>query len=64
MAAAVRSMRPIGQGQDPTGIVPGDPPMDCLTGNPEVLGDLGNLPAVLKNGHDCLVALIHDADLH
>jgi hypothetical protein len=38
--------------------------MDRLTSDPEVLGDLANLPAVLNDGHDRLIALIHDADLH
>jgi hypothetical protein len=57
-------MRPIGQGQDTAGLVPCEPPMDRLPSDSEVLDDLGNLPAVLNDGHDCLVALIHDADLH
>ena len=64
VAAAVRSMRPIGQGQHTAVVVPGDPPVNRLTRNTEMFGNLRDLPAILEDRHDCLIALIHDTDLH
>jgi hypothetical protein len=41
-----------------------DPTMDGLACDAHVLGDFGDLPPVLKDRHDRLIALIHDTNLH
>jgi hypothetical protein len=38
--------------------------VDGLARHSQAICDLGDLPAVLDHGHDCPIALFHDADLH
>jgi hypothetical protein len=64
MTAALRSVRAIREAKDTVGLVASYPPVDRLSRDTEMLGDLGDLPAVLQDRHDCLIALIHDTDLH
>jgi hypothetical protein len=47
-----------------TGFVARYPSVDGLTSHAETLRDFGHLPAVLDDGHDRLIALLHDAQLH
>jgi hypothetical protein len=60
----LRSMRAIGQRRQATCFVAGDPVVDALSGDTQVLGYFGDLPAVLNDGHDRLMALLHDAEFH
>ena len=64
MGTALRSMRSVGERGEAAVLVTGDPVVDALAGNPETLGDLGDLPAILDHGHDRLITLLHDAELH
>lgn len=57
-------MRSNRQRQHAASVVSRDPPMDRVTRDAEMLSDLRDLPAILEDRHDCLIALIHDTDLH
>jgi hypothetical protein len=57
-------MRSVGESGEAAGLVAGDPVVDALASDPQAFGDLSDLPAVLDHGHDCLIALLHDAQLH
>jgi hypothetical protein len=47
VAATLSPVRAIGETENPTGLVAGDPAVDRLTSDAEMVGDLGNLPAIL-----------------
>jgi hypothetical protein len=64
LGAALRLVRPISERRQATRFIPGDPIVHALASDPESLRDLGDLPAVLHHGHDRLIALLHDAELH
>jgi hypothetical protein len=55
---------PIDQRPDPVAAISPDPGMHALAGHPITLGHLGHRDPGLENLHDCLVALLHDAQLH
>jgi hypothetical protein len=57
-------MGAIGQRRQSTLLVAHDPLVHRLARNAEPVGDLGDLPADLDDGHDRLIALLHDAELH
>jgi hypothetical protein len=54
----------IDQAREATDLVAGDPCVDALTGHPEALSDLGDLPAILHHRQDRLIPLFHDTQLH
>jgi iron complex transport system substrate-binding protein len=64
VGAARGTVRSVGEGGKASGLVAGDPLVHRLAGHTEALGHFGDLPAVLDHGHDRLVALLHDAQLH
>ena len=55
---------PVDQRTDPVAPISPDPGMHALAGHPITLGHLGDRDRGLENLHDCLVALLHDAQLH
>ena len=55
---------PVDQRTDPVAPISPDPGMHALAGHPITLGHLGDRDLGLENLHDCLVALLHDAQLH
>ena len=55
---------PVDQRTDPVAAISPDPGMHALAGHPITLGHLGDRDLGLENLHDCLVALLHDAQLH
>jgi hypothetical protein len=57
-------MGAIGQRRQSTLLVAHDPLVRRLARNAKPVGDLGDLPADLDDGHDRLIALLHDAELH
>ena len=61
---ALRFVGAIGESRQASGLVASDPVVDTLARDAKVRGDLGDLPAVLDHGHDCLITLLHDAQLH
>jgi hypothetical protein len=60
--AGIGAMGVVGQGGQAALFVSGDPGVDALPGHAEPGGNLGDLPPV--HGQDCLIALLHDAELH
>jgi hypothetical protein len=64
MGARGWSVGAVGESGQAAGFVAGDPVVDALTCDTEPIRDLGDFPAILDNGHDCLIPLFHDAQLH
>jgi hypothetical protein len=60
VAATLWPVGAIAEAENTTGFVAGDPSVDRLTSNAEMVGDLSDLPAILWDRHHCLIALIHD----
>jgi hypothetical protein len=64
VSAGLGAMAPIGEAVEATFFVAADPTVHDLAGDSVAFGDLGHREPVGKNLHDCLVALLHDAQLH
>src|SRR5207249_5896517 len=64
VGAGAGPVGPVRQGAQTSGLVPGDPGVDGLPGDPEAPGHLDDLPPLLDHRQYRLVPLFHDTQLH
>jgi hypothetical protein len=64
MRTRQRLRRLVGQPGQPAGRVPAQPTVDRLTGHPIAAGDVGHGGSVVEDLQHCLIALLHQSQLH